>query len=292
MLTAKVATLSGPTRTRTTRIRIRASSTSILTTRIRTRARHVATLTTEMCVLPTRRRPWQPRCGLCLADLDGDSLNPDPGEPGVDAFSPNAKVGKSDSCSDRPDAGPAASDADTYNLNRDPDEPDVDPASLNPASDGRALDAGKPNVNPGNHILDPVSLDAGCVESAAEPARPNDPSAPPKWRPARVIRPWVDILLRPENLDGDPVGPDAVSDDSNRYGEIREWGAIYSPTVFITPRKTTVPDNRSLIANTKGRSTTIASGPLVTPIPTAVAAAASVPSSFTSTNVFCSTRLM
>ena len=144
-----------------------------------------------MCVLPTQRRPWQPRCGLCLADLDGDSLNPDPGEPGVDAFSPNAKVGKSDSCSDRPDAGPAASDADTYNLNRDPDEPDVDPASLNPASDGRALDAGKPNVNPGNHILDPVSLDAGCVESAAEPARPNDPSAPPKWRPARVIRPWA-----------------------------------------------------------------------------------------------------
>src|SRR2546421_4488540 len=46
------------------------------------------------------------------------------------------------------------------------------------------------------------------------------------------------------------------------------------------------------MAKTNGRSTTTDGGRLTMPIPTAVAAAASVPSSFTSTNALCRTSVM
>src|SRR2546430_5159290 len=73
---------------------------------------------------------------------------------------------------------------------------------------------------------------------------------------------------------------------ARRYGPLTVAG-------FITrPRKRIVPDSRSRMANTNGRSTTREGGRLVTPTPTDVAAAASVPSSFTSTKALCMTSVM
>jgi hypothetical protein len=60
----------------------------------------------------------------------------------------------------------------------------------------------------------------------------------------------------------------------------------------IFPRKRIVPENRSRIANTNGRSTHRHGGRLVTLTPVFVTAAASVPSSFTSTKVLCFTNEM
>ncbi len=60
----------------------------------------------------------------------------------------------------------------------------------------------------------------------------------------------------------------------------RSYPAVGSSTA---PTKSTVPDRRSRMANTKGRSTRKVGGPESTPTPAPVAAAASVPSSSTCT---------
>ncbi len=56
------------------------------------------------------------------------------------------------------------------------------------------------------------------------------------------------------------------------------------------PMKRIVPLNRSRSTKTKGRSKRMEGGRLVSRMPTVVTAAASVPSSFTFTNVFCFTK--
>ena len=78
-----------------------------------------------------------------------------------------------------------------------------------------------------------------------------------------------------------------LADELRRRGALRGerrpglYPAVGSSTA---PTKSTVPDRRSRMANRKGRSTRKVGGPAsVTPIPTPVAAAASVPSSFTCT---------
>ncbi len=68
---------------------------------------------------------------------------------------------------------------------------------------------------------------------------------------------------------------------------------VYSSGSRIFPAKMIVPEKRSRITKTNGRSTRNGPGAAeVTLIPTDVAAAASVPSSFTSTKVLCLTSLM
>src|SRR5688500_15453532 len=66
----------------------------------------------------------------------------------------------------------------------------------------------------------------------------------------------------------------------------------YAGSFTIFPMNMIVPENRSRMTNRNGRSTRIAEGADVRPIPTLVAAAASVPSSLTSTNVCCMTLVI
>ncbi len=69
-------------------------------------------------------------------------------------------------------------------------------------------------------------------------------------------------------------------------------GAQLLGGAVILPRNRIVPLKRSRIATMKGRSTVKEGGSDTTRISTEVAAAASVPSSLTSTYVFCFTLLM
>src|SRR5882762_2290165 len=83
--------------------------------------------------------------------------------------------------------------------------------------------------------------------------------------------------------------------DRHAAGRAPGGARSYEPLIagFITrPRKRIVPESRSRMAKTNGRSTTMDAGRLVMPTSTDVAAAASVPVSFTSTNALCFTFVM